>query len=74
LGWSAVAVVEGLHLLKLVGRKDGCKLLSRLLMYCVHLLLRDHRGDCGIAFQRGDLLVAVGQDGFELRGLVGGEV
>ena len=60
-------MVEGLHLLELVGREDGCKLLSRLLVDCVHLLLRDHRGNCGIAFQCGDLLVAVGQNWLELR-------
>src|ERR1700722_11753966 len=63
-----------LQLLELVGRQNRSKLLPGLLMNSMHLLLRDHRGDGGVAFQCGDLLVAIGEDGFELRRLIGGQI
>lgn len=68
-----VAVLR-LHLLKLVRSKNGCELLASLLMDCVHLLLHDHWGDGWVAFQCGDILVAIGEDRFEFRGLIGREI
>ena len=63
-----------LQLLHLIGRENGSKLLPGLLADSVHLLLRDHWGDGGVALQCRDLLIAVGEDGLELGRLIGGEV
>ncbi len=74
LGWSALSAVAGFQLLELVGCEDRGKLLAGLLVNGPHLLLHDYGGDGFVVGQRGDLAVAVGQDGFELRGLIGRQV
>lgn len=66
--------MAGLQLLELVGCEDRGELLAGLLVNGAHLLLHDYGGDGFVVGQRGDLTVAVGQDGFELRGLVGRQV
>lgn len=74
LGGSAVVVMERLHLLELVGREDRRKPLFGVFADGSHLLFPDHGSHRGIVSQRGDLLVAIGENGFELRGLIGREV
>jgi hypothetical protein len=63
-----------LHLLELVGCKDRSELLPGVFVDGSQLLFHDHWGDCGVVAQSSEFLVAVGQNGFELRGLIGGEV
>ena len=63
-----------MQLLELVRCEDRSELLPRLLVDRFHLLSPDDRGDRGVVGQSGDLLVAIGEDGFELCGLVGRQV
>lgn len=71
LGWSALSVAVGLDLLELLGREDCGELLAGLLVDRLHLLFHDHRGDCGVIGECGDLAVAIGKNGFELGCLIG---
>jgi len=71
---SLAAVVHGLHLLKLVGGEDRGELALRFLVDGVELLLAILRGEVGVCHERGNLLLAVGEDGLELGGLIGAEV
>ncbi|MDQ2925095.1 MAG: hypothetical protein M3R43_06010 [Acidobacteriota bacterium] len=71
---SVVAVVHGLHLLELVGGKDAGKLLLGRFMDGVHLILAALRVETGVGAESFDFLLAVGEDGFDPSGLVGGEV
>jgi len=61
-------------MLELLRSENACELLPRFLADGVHLLFHDHRGDRCVAAQRGDLLVAVGKNRFELRCLIGRQV
>lgn len=65
-----MAVVQGLHLLKLVGREDGGELLLEVLMEGVHLLFLFVRAERGVAPQRAHFLVTIGQNRFEFGCLV----
>ena len=71
LGWSTLAVAVGLDLLQLLRSENCGELLAGLLVDCLHLLFHDHRGDCGVIGECGDLAVAIGKNGFELGCLVG---
>jgi hypothetical protein len=75
LYWRCAVVVmaECLHLLKLIGRENGGELLLGLLMNGLSLLIEDHGRDGSVGFERVHLLIAVGEDGFNLRGLIGCE-
>ena len=55
-----------MQLLELVRCEDRGELLPRLLVDRFDLLFSDDRGDRGVVGQSGDLLVAIGEDGFEL--------
>ena len=70
---GTVAVVQGLHLLELVGRKDAGELLLGILLDGMHLPVEVLAIECGVGLQCSDLLVAVGEDGLELGRLVGRE-
>ena len=74
LSRSAVVVAMGLDLLELVRGQDRGKLLTCLLVDRFHLLLHDNCGDCGVAGERGDLLITVDENGFNLRRLLGREI
>jgi hypothetical protein len=69
-----LSVVAGLDLLELIGREDCGELLASLLMNCFHLLFHDEGGDCFVISQGGNLAVSVGQDGFNLSGLIGRKI
>ena len=68
------AVVHGLHLLELLGGKDAGELLLGGLVDGAELRVAILRRERSVSHQRGHLLVAVGEDGLELGGLVGAEV
>jgi hypothetical protein len=68
---AIVSVMHGVELLELVGCEDGGELLAGLLVDCFQLLLHGFGGDRGVLFQGGDFVVAVGEDRFEFRGLIG---
>lgn len=61
----------GVDLLELLGREHCCELLTSLLVDGLHLLVRDHRRHRCVVLQCGDLLIAVGEDRLDLRGLIG---
>ena len=63
LGWRAVAVMVGLQLLELIRREDRGELLVGLLVDRFHLLLHGCVGDRVVIGQRGNLIVAIGEDG-----------
>src|SRR5438270_3212929 len=68
----AVAVMRLTELLDLVGREDAGELLLGLLANGSHLLPHGCGGKCRVIFQDRDFAIAIGKDGFELRGLIGG--
>ena len=69
-----MVVAMGLDLLDLVRGQDRGKLVPGLLVDRFHLLFHHNRGDCGVVGERGDLLIAVDENGFDLRRLVGREI
>jgi len=66
----SVAVVHGLHLLHLVGRQDDGELLLGVFACGAHLPVFLLWGEGRVALQGHHLLLAVGEDGVDLRGLV----
>ena len=67
-------MAHGLHLLELVGRENAGKLLLGTLVDGAHLLVQVVRGERRVGAQCRQLLIAVGEDGFQFGGLVGGKV
>lgn len=74
LALVGVAVLHGFQLVELIGREDAAELAARALLDGMHLLFGITGCDRRIGAERGNLLVAIGEDGLELAGLVRREV
>jgi hypothetical protein len=70
---SSVRAPHGLELLQLVRGENGSELGLRVLVDGPELFPALVWREAGIGAQRGDLLLLGGQNGLELRSLIGGE-
>lgn len=71
---SATAVTHGAKLLHLVGGEDAGELGVGLLEDGAHLLVALILAEAGVGVERGHLLVLIGEDGLDLRGLIVGQI
>jgi hypothetical protein len=74
IGCATVAVAHGAHLLELLGSEDGLQLLAGAVLDGAHLVVFVLRSELLVGPEGGHLLVAIGEDGQELGGLLGAEV
>jgi hypothetical protein len=71
---APVPVVHGAELLHLIGGEYACELRSGVLVDAAELLATLVGREAGVGSESGDLLLAISEDRFELRGLIGRQV
>jgi hypothetical protein len=71
---APVPVVHGAELLHLIGGEYACELRRGVLVNAAELLATLVGREAGVGSESGDLLLAISEDGLELRGLIGRQV